>query len=527
MELRKYQREAIDSIYEYFRSDDGNPLIVLPTGTGKSVVLAKFLQESLGTWRDTRVIVLTHVKELIQQNFNAALRAWPEAPAGIYSAGLGKREMDSQILFAGIQSIHRRAYEVQKCDLVMIDEAHLMQKSDNGMYRNFLRDLKDINPDLKIIGLTATPYRMDQGMLTSGVDALFTDICYEADMLDMIEQGYLVPLIPKQTSMTLDVTGVHTRGGEFIAGELERAVDTEEANVAAVAEMIKHGQDRGSWLVFCAGVSHAKHVRDLIKAVGLTCETVSGDTPAPERDRILREFKEGNIRCITNMNVLTTGFDAPGVDMIGMLRPTKSQGLYVQMLGRGTRLANGKDDCLVLDFAGNTRRHGPVDTVRGSKKKDDNEEPGEAPVKVCPKCAMICAAGTLRCKNCGFEFPPREIKISKVASTDALLSSQINNEWVEVDKVTYAAHFKPGKPPSMCVTYQCGLIQYREWICFEHVGYAGEKAVKWWINRTMETAPVPRDTNEAVKRSAFLEVPKKIRVRPNGKYTEIMGYMLP
>ena len=523
MELRPYQREAIDSLYTYFQKNDGNPLIVLPTGTGKSVVLAKFLQESLGTWSDTRVIVLTHVKELIQQNFNAMMRAWPEAPAGIYSAGLKKRELDNQVVFAGIQSIHRRAYEVQRCDLVLIDEAHMMQKSDSGMYRNFLRDLQQINPDLKIIGLTATPYRMDQGMLMEGDDALFTDICYEAPLLEMIEKGYLVPLIPKQTKMTLNVTGVHTRGGEFIAGELERAVDTEETNKAAVNEMITHGKDRGSWLVFCSGVNHAQHIRDLFHDYGITCEMITGDTPAIDRDRILREFKEGKIRCVTNMNVLTTGFDAPCIDMIGMLRPTKSIGLYVQMLGRGTRLANGKEDCLVLDFAGNTRRHGPVDEVHKRVKRPGGGE-GDAPVKTCPECEMICSAAATVCPNCGHAFPPRELKIDKRASTEALLSTQIKSDWVKVTNVSCNVHNKPGKPPSMVVTYQCGMVQHREWICLEHGGYAQEKARKWWIDRTVEVAPVPRTVAEAMKRCHYLEIPKEIRVKLNGKYTEIAGY---
>lgn len=497
----------------------------MPTGTGKSVVIAEFLREALNQWKDTRVIVLTHVKELIQQNFNAMIRAWPCAPAGIYSAGLGERDISAQVIFAGIQSIYKRAYEVQRCDLVLIDEAHLLRKSDAGMYRDFLRELKEINPSLKIIGLTATPYRMDQGLLTEGEDSLFSDIAIDIPILRMIEEGYLSPLIPKQTKTKLDVKGVKTRGGEFIAAELEAAVNKHEITSGAVDEIIKAGieEERGSWLIFCSGVSHAKAVCEEIKKRGISCETISGETPTLIRDQILRDFKEGNIRALTNMNVLTTGFDASGIDLIGMLRPTKSQSLYVQMLGRGTRLAEGKDDCLVLDFAGNTYRHGPVDQIKPKTVNDKNKS-GEAPVKVCPDCQMIVAASAMTCINCGHQFPPREIKITRIASTAPILSSQIKDEWIEVADINYAAHYKIAKPTSMRVTYKCEGKEYNEWICFEHTGYPRQKAEQWWMKRVVGVQIVPKNVKDAMDRKDFIKKPSHIRVRPDGKYFSIVGY---
>ncbi|MBX9594811.1 MAG: DEAD/DEAH box helicase, partial [Roseomonas sp.] len=409
MELRPYQRAAIDALYDYFAGNTGNPLVDLPTGTGKSVVIAGFVKEAVAAWPDTRILMLTHVKELIQQNFMALIRMWPGAPAGIYSAGLSRRDIHAQVLFAGIQSIHKHAAKVQRCDLVIIDEAHLLSTNDSGMYRKFLAELNVINTGLlKVVGFTATPYRLDSGLLHKGKDRIFTDIAYSARVLDMIQQGYLSPVVPKRTSTQLDVGGVGTRGGEFIAKDLEAAVDRDEVTRAAVAEIVEHGKDRGSWLCFCSGVSHAKHVRDAIREAGFSAEVVTGETPPGERDTIIQAFKAGRLRCITNANVLTTGFDAPGTDLIALLRPTKSVGLYVQMVGRGTRLAPGKDDCLVLDFAGNTARHGPIDTVDGHK--DPTEGEGEAPTKVCPECETINHASVRRCFSCGYEFPPPEIK---------------------------------------------------------------------------------------------------------------------
>jgi DNA repair protein RadD len=518
--LREYQSAAVDAVYNYFARATGNPLVVMPTGTGKSLVIAALAHRAVLEWPETRILMVTHQRELIEQNFMAMLRAWPEAPAGIYSAGLSRRDIGAQVLFAGIQSIHRHAMRVQRCDLVLIDEAHLLGRSDSGMYRSFLQQLNEINAGLlKVVGFTATPYRLDSGMLHEGKDRLFTDIAYHVPVLEMIQQGYLCPVVPKQTETQLDVGGVGTRGGEFIAKDLEAAVDRDEVTRAAVAEIVQHGEGRGSWLIFCSGVAHARHVRDAIREHGVSCETVTGDTPGPERAGILAAFKTGRLRCVTNANVLTTGFDAPGTDLIALLRPTKSVGLYVQMVGRGTRLAEGKEDCLVLDFAGNTARHGPIDTVDG-RKKEKSEEPGEAPIKICPECQTINHASVRQCIECNYEFPPPAVKVAPQAASNALLSTQIQAEWCDVTGVTYARHEKPGKPASLRVTYECGLARHSEWVCFEHTGFPREKAVSWWRRRANHLSP-PATVDEALGNLSTLRRPIAIQVRPAGQYTEI------
>ena len=179
------------------------------------------------------------------------------------------------------------------------------------------------------------------------------------------------------------------------------------------------------------------------------------------------------------MGVLTTGFNAPGVDLIAMLRPTKSTGLYVQMAGRGTRLAPGKADCLVLDFAGNVARHGPIDAV---KPKRPGTGEGEAPVKVCPDCQSILATAVRVCPDCGHAFPPPQVQVEAQASTLEILTTG-KPQWLAVDEVSYRAHEKPGGRPTLQVDYQCGLVRHREWVCFEHTGYARQKAVAWWRQR--------------------------------------------
>jgi len=518
--LRPYQQAAITSIYGYFQKNAGNPLVVIPTAGGKSLVMASFIEGVLKSWPDQRILVVTHVRELIAQNHAEMIGLWPEAPAGIYSAGLGKREAQARILFAGIQSIHRRATEIGHTDLVMIDEAHLIPGKSNTMYRRFLDALSAFNPALKVIGLTATPFRLDSGMLHEGKNALFTDIAYEAPVRDLIDQGYLSPLISKQPATRLDVSKVGTRAGDFIARDLAAAVDQDAITRAAVAEIIDHGKDRKSWLAFCSGVDHARHVAEEFDRRGITCRTIFGDTPKDERDAIIAAFKRGEIQALASMGVLTTGFNAPAVDLIALLRPTQSAGLYVQMVGRGTRLSPGKENCLVLDFAGNVRRHGPIDLVRPRRHGDGNG--GEAPTKVCPECDSIIALSAMECPDCGHVFPAREVKIAPTAATLPVLSPKAT-QWVKVGGVSYSRHDKRGGRPSLKVSYSCGLTTYREWVCFEHHGYARRKAEEWWRKRA-PGIPVPRDVNEALAQSRHLARPSNISVRPSGRYFEITGY---
>jgi len=523
LSLRPYQHAAIQGIYDYFGSHTGNPVVIIPTAGGKSLVMATFVEGVLKAFPDQRILIVTHVRELIEQNYLELARLWPDAPAGIYSAGLKQRDLRAPILFAGIQSVHTRVYDVQQCDLILIDEAHLIPRKSNTMYRRFLDGLKRLNPLLKVIGFTATPYRLDSGLLHEGDDAIFTDIAYEVSVRDLIDDGYLSPLISKRMATELDVSGVGTRGGEFIAKDLEAAIDRDSITQSALDEIFAYGQDRRSWLIFCAGIDHAYHVRDAVQARGITSETIIGATPDTERDRIIRDFKAGRIRCLTNANVLTTGFNAPAVDLIAMLRPTKSAGLYVQIVGRGCRLAPGKTDCLVLDFAGNIARHGPIDAIK--PKRPGKVGDGEVPIKVCPECNSIVHAAVRQCPDCGHWFPPPKPQIEAEASQLDILSAG-KPEWIPVTRVSYGRHDKPGKPPSLRVDYWSGIVAHSEWVCLEHEGYARQKAASWWARRA-PGMPLPKRVDEALACSSQLRCPSEIAVRPSGRFTEIVGARFP
>jgi len=522
MELRDYQREAVNAIYRYFKENDGHPLIVSPTASGKSFMMAAFIREVLEAWPDQRILILTHVKELIQQDYSELIEHWPLAPAGIYSAGLQRRDTEARILFAGIQSVHSRAEELGVFDLILIDECHLVPRRSDTMYRRFLDDMATLNEAVKIIGFTATHYRLDSGLLTEGIDRIFTDIAYDIPVKRLIDEGYLAPLITKQTDTRLDTSGVHMRGGEFINSELQAAVDRDDVNAAAVREIIHLGRDRKSWLVFCAGVMHAEKIRDELRSYGIKAETVNGSTNAMEREFILQAFKAGEIQAVTNCDILTTGFNHPGVDLLAVLRPTQSTGLYVQMAGRGMRVAPGKQNCIVLDFAGNIERHGPIDLVQPFKIGGDGGGMGAPPMKTCPTCKSVILAGLRECPDCGYVFPVPDPVLNETASTKSIISEREPLR-VHVRKIRYSRHSKPGKPDSLKVDYYEGLYDcYSEWVCLEHEGFAAKKARQWW--RRMGGDPKVATVTEALRAAADLKAPTEIEVREDGKYWRVLRH---
>jgi DNA repair protein RadD len=518
MELRYYQQEAIDSVYQYFTINNGNPLIVLPTGTGKSLVIASFVEGAIKSWSDTRIIVATHVKELVRQNYEEFVSICPFLDTGIYSAGLKRKDTHNQVLFAGIQSVYKKAYDLQRCDVLIVDEAHTIPVDGDGMWRTFIDDLTRINPSMKIIGLTATDYRLSSGLLTSG--DIFTDVCYEYPLIRALKDGYLSPVIPKTMATDYDLSKVGTLGGEYKANELEKAVDIQDKTVTAIDEIVAYGANRKSWLIFSAGNAHANHIHEELERRGYKGAVVTQETDRAVRDQAVVDIKNGAIRYLVNNKIFTTGFNAPNIDLIADLGPTKSPGLHVQKMGRGMRLFDGKENCLVLDFARNVDFHGPLDRIKGKDKKKGD---GDAPVKICPDCDEVCFAGIRVCFNCGHKFPEPDLKIRTHGGENALLSTQIEPEWLEVIDVTYGRHQKEGKLPTLRVTYTTTGKQVREWVCFSHErgSFAQKKAAEWHKKR-LPMLPTPSDVDDALNN--VYPAPYRISVMPDGKWDRVVAY---
>jgi DNA repair protein RadD len=528
MKLRNGQRKTIDLAYAYFKNNKGNPVIEAPTGSGKSLIQAAFIEEVLTRFPDNRFLCLTHAKELIVQNFKQLNNYAPQIDAGIYSASLKRRDIEHSVIFASIQSIYKRAFELGKFDLIIIDECHLCPvKTSAGMYRKFLDDCLLANPHIKIIGLSATPYRLDNGLLIEGENRLFTDIITAKasgmDMKKLLDEGFLSPLTTEPVQTHLNTHGVGKRGGDFIPKQLAEAVDIDVITQSACEEMVQFGIDRKSWLVFASSVNHAWHIRAYLLSHSIECAVITGDTPAGERDQLIDDFQIKKIRCLINVNVLTTGFDAPGVDMLAFMRPTMSASLYIQMAGRGMRIAEGKENCLVLDFAGLIDIHGPVDDVNppAHKKKGD----GDAPQKECDECYMLIHASLRICPYCGFKFPFKDTpNINASASTSNILSVADTSEQVEVTEMDISIHKKTGKPDSIKITYYSGMqMAAREWVCLYHGGFAQTKAEQWWKDNVGSNVIYSDIIGALFALKDYYKMPNNLTIKPKGKYTQIIS----
>lgn len=540
---RDYQNHAIDATFDYFASTDepGNPLILMPTGSGKSLVVAGICYKVLEWDAEARILMLTHVKELVQQNYDKLKAMWPEAPVGIYCAGLNRKHHHFPITFGSIGSVVDVTEIFGHIDILLVDEAQMISPSESTMYQRCIGKLAKKNPKLKVIGLTATGYRMKQGMLTEGDDAIFDDII--VDMTDLesynwfFEEGYLVPPIPRPTKTGFDLSKVAIRGEEYDDKSLRAEVDTQKKNEAVVQELIEGGASRHAGLVFASGVDHVKHLAEIFEYNGesVTWVATNGITDK-ERDRRIEAYKDGQFKWMVNNGILTTGFDYPAIDIIGMVRHTLSVALWIQMLGRGTRplyslgydlsdihgrlsaIANSqKQNCMVYDFADNVTRLGHINAPRVPQPKERKRK-GDAPIRICDNCGCYNHASARICWACGFVFPRYE-KFDADASTKELVK-KVNSgvppvtpiELVtrKVDFVTYSIHKKTDKPDSLKANYHCGRRIHSEWICFDHGGYAGHKAKEWWEERF--DGGQPDDTAHAHELAVGLRQPYEIIV---------------
>lgn len=526
IQLRPYQEAGISLIWDYFaQGNTGNPVLAWPTGTGKSVVPAIFIERVLRYYPNQRFLMITHVKELIEQNAEVLKYIWPEAPLGIYSAGLKEKSIANSIIYGGIQSMIKNPMQFGHRDIIFIDEGHLVSQEEGSQYLIFIAAMKLINPYVKVVGMTATPFRMGQGYITD--NGLFTDIIQDLTKTDdfnrLIAEGYMCPLIPKRTNTQLDISSVGVAKGEFIGSQLQNAVDRTEITYAGLRELVEAGYNRKSWLLFASGIEHAEHIANMLSTFGVECAPVHSKREANYNDAAIKAFKSNQLRSIVNFSKLTTGFNHPDIDLIGDFRPTMSIPLHIQKLGRGTRPANGKNNCLVLDFGKNVPRLGPInDPVIPRKKGDGN---GDVPVKICEACGVYNHAKVRFCTNCGNEFQ-FQVKIVPKSGTDEILKSDTPIvQSFNVDRVIYSRQAeKNDKPAYIKVSYFCGLRMFNQNVFPEHGGYATKLFHDWWYQR--HQSPPPAKTNEALEYQSQLRVPKQIRVwvnKANGKYPEVLS----
>lgn len=547
--LRPYQKEAVDAVYGHLRTKGTNPCVVIPTAGGKSLCIAQVAKDAVTLWGG-RVLILAHVKELVEQNAAKIKAICPELPVGVYSAGLDRRDTSEPVIVAGIQSIYNRLDEFGPFDLVMVDEVHLVPPDGEGRYRTFLNGAKAVNPDVRLVGWTATPFRT-QGGLICRPENLFNEICYEVPIRKLIDDGYISNITAHAGTHVADTSSLHIRAGEFVAEDVEKLMGEDNLVTSACHEIVGLTKDRDSCLVFCTSVAHCRKVASLIeKFSGEECPVVTGDTPADEREEIIARLRGDSVRAdlfgnlkkplryACNVSVLTTGTDIPRLDTIALLRPTNSAGLLIQMVGRGFRLSpdTGKKECLVLDYGRNIERFGPIDCI-----KINGERPaarGEPLVKTCPKCRKLLPLAVMLCPGCGYEFPAKseERRAHEAhAANAAILSGEVSVETCPVSHVEYQVWEKRGAPPDAPKTvrvtcYSDMIHSVSEWICPEHTGYAREKFLRWWSEHAHPDTPVPNSADDVIEYEfmGMLREVKSVTVRrvSGERYPQIVGYEL-
>lgn len=557
VELRDYQSAAKAALYDYLRQKDGNPCVVIPTAGGKSICIASVAADAVNLWHG-RVLILAHVKELVDQNSKELKGLCPDLSVGVYSAGLDRRDTKESVVVAGIQSIYNKIDLFEPFDLVMVDEVHMVPPDGEGRYQTFLNAAKAKNPNIRMVGWTATPFRT-QGGIICRPENLFNEVCYEANVKDLIDAGWLSKITAKAGTANADLEHLHIRAGEFVAEEVEKAMGEDRLVASACREIVEKAKDRKACLIFCTSVEHCNKVAKLIAAYsGEECAVVTGDTPSEKRDEIIRRLKGEEIevdlfggklpplKYCCNVSVMTTGTNIRRLDTIALLRPTASAGLFIQMVGRGFRLSpeTGKTECLVLDYGKNVERFGPIDAIKGGERGAGNGERGPL-VKMCPQCRTLVPLSVMLCKECGFEFPrsERERRTHEAhADNAAILSGEVTVETHDVTDTLFQVWTKrdapEGAPQTVRVTYRCEAApsalydayscNFSEWVCPEHNGYARAKFEKWWTARAASDFPMPDKAADVCEADfmGMLRTVKRITVRrvAGKQYPEIVGY---
>lgn len=552
--LRPYQSAALEKIMADLRKQP-NVLLQAAVGAGKTVMFSALIQRLLTDYGAARVVVLAHREELVQQAVDKLIAVWPEAvdKISIACASISSRvDYDKPILIGSVQTLARRMSEMREVHLVIIDEVHRLPPRAKGskisQYQRYLDGVRQIYPSARLLGVTATPYRLGAGYIYGDKCRepeanWFEDLSYEIGIRELQKESYLSPLVPLGI-MAPDLDSIKISSGEYVLSQLGDEMSKDIYIRAAVDAWKEHASDRRSTVAFCVTIEHAEMLRGAFEGAGIPCECVHSEMPRSRRREILNAFQKGDLPVVCNVGVLTEGWDAPATDCVMLCRPTQSTALYVQMVGRGLRLAPGKTDCLLLDLAGCWKMHGDVrhPRVRWGKAREQND------MVECPKCKAMNDAGRLVCWECGAELHPgkdpnlcpfchyevsyRAIRcpvcgrlLKTVAHETPTLSRLDADETprhgvlARIERTDPNFGFVSKKGNAML---RLGLtctpldppnalpVSVNEFLDFDGNGslWAQEKARRWWFGRTKNTPP--HDLVEAEERWDEVELPEVV-----------------
>ena len=499
MILRPYQQSAVDAAWRALQAKQ-NPVIQLPTGSGKSLVLAELAKRVV--MAGGRVLIATHVAELVSQNAAEFLQFTGIEP-GILCAGLARTDKHHNVLFASVQSLYRPAKrgEIEGFNLILIDEAHLCAeiKSTAKFYPAIFKCFSTAQR----CGLSATPWRTDGPIYGEG--RYFSDLCYQIDVLNLVHQGFLAPLVGVNAALTLDTSKFKIQAGDFATKSVEDA-ETDSWLMSVVDNVKKLAEKRKHIAVFCPSVKVAERAAEIFTNFEMPASHVVGDTE--DRSGRLNDWRSGKYRVMCSVNVLSTGFNFRALDCIVCIRPTTSLSWWVQCLGRGTRISEGKTNCLVIDYSGNLALHGGI--CAGIEESYSESKSGSFD----------------RVSAKPIEKNKRKTKtVDELTSLDPMLSSPggLRCNVTGVNYVVLPSKSQIGKKLLM-VNYDCqapggALVNASEFVCCEYEGFPRVKAEQWFKRRG---GFLPDSADKAQTICWGLPSPREINVKKNGKFYNVV-----
>jgi DNA repair protein RadD len=543
LKLRYYQRNAIDALHSWFDTKPEDPaLIALPTAAGKTIIFSHFIKEVFHKNPKARFLIMAHRKELVAQAESKLKSVWPDAPVGVLAAGMKRFQHNAQILVASRDTLAspKRLEKVGKFDYMIIDEAHNVPPSSLTRYKKIIDTLSE-RQSMKVMGCTATPYRMGQGYIYGNrKDHFFKGLAYSVSIPELIQAGYLCRLsafaVNDNAIIDAGKVSLKFKGGDFREKELEDIAMVDETIIEVISDWIDNAYTKGrtASVFFCVSVLHAQKMTQYLKQHGINAAVVTGETPNQDRDKILADFESGKLHALCNVGVLTEGWDAPRTDCIALLRPTQSVGLYVQMCGRGMRLHDNKENCLLLDYGENVARHGCLDEVEPGESL-----PGRYKPKICASCNAINSPSAKECIECGQVFEStqskvlwtkkeREVARRTKAEKQAVLSDERKASAPKNKPITdiYASVVKSKNGSEYCqvvFTVKDEFFPKKMPLMFGHPT-AHKMAVRKWKKITTKwgSPSQPWMAAELINSGAFDTI-SEIIVQKQGKYENVVG----
>lgn len=507
--LYDYQQYAIDAIFQYYNEGGtGKPLVVAPGASGKTVMIAETCRIITTTWKNEKVLVLSDDQEILTQDYDAITKQNPDLTIGLYSASLNSRTI-GDITVAAIQTVFNKPELFKDFTFIIVDEAHKIPLNKKSRYLKFLLAMNK-----PTVGFTATPFRLGTGYIHIGEGAFFSEIVYTITYNELLKAGRVCKLVNKQPGITLDASQIKKQAGDYIIKELSLAFDRSSITDEIVADLLVYKQLRKKWLVFAIDIDHCEHIAEKLNEAGIKTAVVHSKTGV-NRSVIISKFKDDHYQAVVSVAMMTTGVNIPEVDLIVLLRSTASPSLHGQIIVRGARVFPGKEDCLILDYAGNLMRNGPIDrpviVVAGKGN-------GEPVMKVCENCDEIVHIAVRVCPSCGSQFHFQHSLT--LAASQAQIMQAVH--WHDVNSVTYDVYTAANGKAMFAIFYQCGIRAFRQLVPIEHGGRATYNAHHWWKRRS-DVEP-PMTAIECIEQSGTLKVPVEILVDESGKYDDIKEF---